>query len=207
MASIPEDPAAEAAEKEGSKAEALAAEKSSWEADFSLEDAPTPPSKPPSKDVLTTGMGRKNLMVPGVTAEDEDSEMAEADPAAVGHLGSSAKRKGRSTSQGVAKKRALPPKSPRASSVGLKAKSLPADKPASANKMPRAASPQGKAESKAAGKPAVKPPPKSITPLSAHAVAKPPPKSVTSKQGGQGMGGLGEGQSKSGRKGALGEHR
>ena len=177
VASIPEDPAAETAEEEGSKAEALAAEKSSWEADFSLEDAPTPPSK----DVLSTGMGRENLMVPGVTAEDEDSEMAEADPAAVGHLGSSAKRKGRSTSQGAATKRALPPKPPRASSVGPKAKSPPADKPASANKMPRAASPPGKAESKAAGKPAVKPPPKSITPLSAHAAAKPPPKPVTSK--------------------------
>ena len=65
VASIPEDPAAEAAEEEGSKAEALAAEKpvtSGWEADFSLEDAPTPPSK----DVLTTSMGRKNRMVAGV---------------------------------------------------------------------------------------------------------------------------------------------
>ena len=179
-ASIPEDPAAEAAEEEGSKAEALAAEKpvtSGWEADFSLEDAPTPPSK----DVLTTSMGRKNLMVAGVTPEDEDSEMAEADPVAMSDLGSSAKRKGRSTSQGAAKKRALPLKSPRASSVGPKAKSPPAEKPASANKMPRAASPQGKAESKAAGKPAVKPPPKAITPLGAHAAAKPPPKAVTSK--------------------------
>ena len=77
---------------------------SSMEADFSLEDAPTPPSK----DVLTTSMGRKNLMVAGVTPEDEDSEMAEADPAAMSHLGSSTKRKGRSTSQGAAKKRALP---------------------------------------------------------------------------------------------------
>ena len=64
VASIPEDPAAEAAEEEGSKAEALAAEKpvtSGWEADFSLEDAPTPPSK----DVLIASMGRKNLMVAG----------------------------------------------------------------------------------------------------------------------------------------------
>ena len=105
----------------------------------------------------------------------------QADPAAASHLGSSSKRKGRSTSQGAAKKRALPPKSPRTSSVGANAKSPPANKPASANKMPRSASPQGKAESKVAGKPAVKPPPKSITPLSAHAAAKPPPKAVTSK--------------------------
>ena len=107
VASIPEDPAAEAAEEEGSKAQALAAEKpitSNWEADFSLEDAPTPRSK----DVLTTGTGRKNLMVAGVTPEDEDSEMAEADPAATSHLGSSAKRKGRSTSQGAAKREPCP---------------------------------------------------------------------------------------------------
>ena len=176
VASIPEAPAAEAAEEEGSKAEALAAEKpvtSNWEADFSLEDAPTPPSK----DVLTTSMGRKNLMVAGVTPEDEDSEMAEADPAATSHLGSSAKRKGRSTSQGAAKKRALPLKSPRASSAGPKAKSPPAEKSSSANKMPRAAYPQAKA----VGKPAVKPPPKAITLLGAHAAAKPPPKAVTSK--------------------------
>ena len=121
-------------------------------------------------------------MKPGVTADDEDSEMADADAAAASHLGSSSKRKGRSISQGAAKKRALPPKSPRTSSVGAKAKSPPATRPASANKMPRSASPQGKAESKVAGKPAVKPPPKSITPLSgAPAVAKPPPKAVTSK--------------------------
>ena len=137
----------------------------------------------PSKDVLTTKLGRKNLMTPGVTADDEDSEMAEADPAAASHLGASSKRKGRSTSQGAAKKRGFAPKSPRTSSVGAKAKSPPppANRPASANKMPRSTSPQGKAESKVAGKPAVKPPPKSITPLSAHAAAKPPPKAVTSK--------------------------
>ena len=61
---IPEEPADEAAaEAEANKEEALAAEKavtSNWEADFSLEDAPTPPSK----DVLTTGMGRKNPLTP-----------------------------------------------------------------------------------------------------------------------------------------------
>ena len=108
--------------------------------------------------------------------------MADADPAAAAsHLGSGAKRKGRSSSQGAAKKRALPLKSPRASSVGPKVKSAPAEKPASANKMPRAASPQGKAESKAAGKPAAKPPPKGITPLSGRVAAKPPPKAVASK--------------------------
>ena len=110
VTSIPEDPAAEAAEEEGSEAEAEAIEKAitaAWEADFSLEDAPTPPSK----DVLTTGMGRKKLMVAAVTPEDEDSEMPEADVAAASHLGPSAKRKGRSTSQGAAKKRALPLKS------------------------------------------------------------------------------------------------
>ena len=181
VTSIPEDLTAEAAEEAGDKAEAQAAEKAitaAWEADFSLEDAPTPVSK----DVLTTGMGRKNLMVAGVTPEDDDSEMAEADPeAAASHLGSSAKRKGRSTSQGAAQKRALPLKSPRAAFAGPKAKSPPAEKPASANKMPRAASPQGKAASKAVGKPAVKPPPKAITPLGAPAAPKPPPKAVTSK--------------------------
>ena len=176
--SIAEDAAGEAAaEAQGDEAEeAAAAAKPNWEPDFSFEDAPVPPSK----DVLTTKLGRKNLMTSGVTAEDEDSEMADADTAAASHLGSSSKRKGRSSSQGAAKKRALPPKSPRTSSVGAKAKSPPANRPASANKMPRSSSPQGKAESKVAGKPAVKPPPKSITPLSgAPAVAKPPPKAVT----------------------------
>ena len=178
VASIAEDPAAEAAaEAQGDEAEeAAAAAKANWEPDFSFEDAPVPPSK----DVLTTKLGRKNLMTSGVTADDEDSEMADADTAAASHLGSSSKRKGRSSSQGAAKKRALPPKSPRTSSVGAKAKSPPTIRPASANKMPRSASPQGKAESKVAGKPAVKPPPKGLTPLSgAHAVAKPPPKAVT----------------------------
>ena len=55
VTSIPEDTAAEAAEEEGNKAEAEAAEKAitaAWEAEFSLEDAPTPPSK----DILTTGI-------------------------------------------------------------------------------------------------------------------------------------------------------
>ena len=176
VTSIPEDPAAEAAEEEGSKAESESAEKAitaAWEADFSLEDAPTPPSK----DVLTTGMGRKNLMVAAVTPEDEDSEMPEADAAAASHLGSGAKRKGRSTSQGAAKKRALPLKSPRAASAGPKAKSAPADKSSSGNKMPRAVSHQGKA----VGKPAAKPPPKAITLLGKAAVAKPPQKAVTAK--------------------------
>ena len=104
VTSIPEDLAAEAAEEEGSKEEAEAAEKAitaAWEADFSLEDAPTPPSK----DVLTTSMGRKNLMVAAVTPEDDDSEMPDVEEVAASHLGSSAKRKGRSTSQGAAKKR------------------------------------------------------------------------------------------------------
>ena len=59
---------------------------------------------------------------------------------------------------------------------------------------------RAKLRAKLAGKPAVKPPPKSITPLSAHAAAKPPPKAVTSKAAtekeDQSMGGLGEGQSK-----------
>ena len=60
VASIPEDPAAEAAEEAGEQGRSRGSRESrsppAWEADFSLEDAPTPPSK----DVLTTGMGRKN---------------------------------------------------------------------------------------------------------------------------------------------------
>ena len=79
VTAIPEQPAEEAAaEAEATEAEALAAEKPNWEPDFSFEDAPVPPSK----DVLTTKLGRKNLMTTGVTADDEDSEMADADPAA-----------------------------------------------------------------------------------------------------------------------------
>ena len=105
----------------------------------------------------------------------------------------SGKRKGRPASHG-AKKRALPPKSPRTSSVGAsesaKAKAAspppsrppppPPPPPASANKMPRSASPQTKADSVIAAKPPVKPPPKGITPITPVAVAKPPPKAVTS---------------------------
>ena len=144
--SIAEDAAGEAAaEVQGDEAEeAAAAAKPNWEPDFSFEDAPVAPSK----DVLTTKLGCKNLMTSGVTAEDEDSEMADADAPAASHLGSSSKRKGRSSSQGAAKKRALPPKSPRTSSVGAKAKSPPATRPASANKMPRSSSPQGKTRAK-----------------------------------------------------------
>ena len=116
-----------------------------------------------------------------VTSDDAeaDQEMVNVDPAAGSHLASGGKRKGRPASHG-AKKRALPPKSPRTSSVGAKAKSPPPSRPASANKMPRSTSPQTKAESKVAAKPPVKPPPKGVTPLTAAAVAKPPPKSVTS---------------------------
>ena len=174
---IPEDPAAEAAEEEGDKAEAEAAEKaitSAWqEADFSLEDAPTPPSK----DVLTTSMGRKNLMVAAVTPEDDDSEMPDVEEAVASHLGSSAKRKGRSTSQGAAKKRALPLKSPRAASAGPKSKSPHVQKPV--NKIPRASSPLS---AKAVGKPLAKAPPKSVTsivPLAKAAAAKSPPATIT----------------------------
>ena len=85
--------------------------------------------------------------------------MVNVDPAAGSHLASGGKRKGRPASHGT-KKRALPPKSPRTSSVGAKAKSPPPSRPASANKMPRSTSPQTKAESKVAAKPPVKPPPK-----------------------------------------------
>ena len=69
VTTIPEEPADEAAaEAEATEAEALAAEKPNWEPDFSFEDAPVPPSK----DVLTTKLGRKNLMTTGVTADDKD---------------------------------------------------------------------------------------------------------------------------------------
>ena len=154
--------------------EADAAEAENWEPDFSFEDGP----EQTSKDTVTAKMGRKDLMTMDVTSDDADQEMADVDPATGSRLASGAKRKGRSVSHG-AKKRALPPKSPRTSSVGAKAKSPPATRPASANKMPRSSSPQPKAESKVAGKPPVKPPPKGITALSTPAVAKPPPKSVT----------------------------
>ena len=92
------------------------------------------------------------------------------------HLGSSSKRKGRSTSQGGAKKRATPLKSPRSSSAGPKIKAAPVVKPV--NKIPRAKSPQ---PAKAAGKPAAKPPPKAITPLDKAAAPKPPPTAATAK--------------------------
>ena len=93
---------------------------------------------------------------------------------AASHLGSSSKRKGRSTSQGGAKKRALPLRSPRSSSAGPKLKAAPVAK--SAKRIPGAASPHAKA----VGKPAAKPPSKAI-PLLGQAAAKPPPASVTAK--------------------------
>ena len=155
IATIPEDPAAEAAEAAGTKAEEEAADKpavtsdATWqEADFSFEDAPAPPSK----ESLTSGMGRKNLIAVSDNPEGADSEMQDMEAPPMSHLGSSSKRKGRSSSQGAAKKRALPLKSPRSSSAGPQAKAAPAEK--SANKIPRAASPQAKA----VGKPAAKHP-------------------------------------------------
>ena len=94
------------------------------EADFSFEDAPAPPSK----ESITTGVGRKNLTAVVENPEDADSEMQEADAPPVAHPGSSSKRKGRSTSQGGAQKRALPLKSPRSSSDGPKLKAAPVGK-------------------------------------------------------------------------------
>ena len=129
FATIPEDITAEkdAEQEAGEKAEEEAAEKPitteddvNWQqADFSFEDAPPPPSK----ESLTSVLGRKNLTA---VAEDSDSEMPDVQPAP--HLGSSSKRKGRSTSQGGAKKRALPLKSPRSSSAGPKLKASPVPK-------------------------------------------------------------------------------
>ena len=175
---IPEDKAAEATEDEGTKAEGEAAEKpvvtseSNWEPDFSFEDAPPAPSK----ESLTSGMGRKNLISTVDNPEDADSEMQDVEPSPAAHLGS--KRKERSTSQGSAKKRAISLRSPRAASAGPKSKSPSAQKPV--NKIPRASSPLS---AKAVGKPAAKPPPKAITPIipldKAAAVAKPPPKAIT----------------------------
>ena len=136
---IPEDAAAETAEDEGTKAEGEAADKpvvtseSTWqEADFSFEDAPPAPSK----ESLTSGMGRKNLISTVDNPEDADSEMQDVEPPPVAHLGS--KRKERSTSQGSAKKRAISLKSPRAASAGPKSKSPSVQKPV--NKIPRASS-------------------------------------------------------------------
>ena len=122
------------------------------EADFSFEDAPAP-----SKESLTSGMGRKNLIAMADNPDDADSEMQDMD----------APQQQRSEH---------PLKSPRSSSAGPKAKAAPAEK--SANKIPRAASPQGKA----VGKPAAKPPPKAITPLDKAAAPKGPPPAVTAKQ-------------------------
>ena len=148
VTSIAEEPAEEAE-----------AGKTPSEPDFSFEDGPEQ-----SKDTVTTAMGRKDLLTMDVTSDaEEDKEMVD-----ITHL-SSGKRKGRPASHG-AKKRALPPKSPRTSSVGAsesakaKASSPPPPRAASANKMPRSASPQTKADSTSAAKPPVKPPPKGITP-------------------------------------------
>ena len=178
FATIPEEPAAEAAEAAGTRAEGEAADKpvvtseATWqEADFSFEDAPAPPSK----ESLTSGMGRKNLTAVVDNPEDADSEMQDADVPAAVHPGSSSKRKGRSTSQGGAKKSATPLKSPRSSSAGLKVKAAPVTKPV--NKIPKPPSPPAKA----AGKPAAKPPPKTITPLDKAAAPKAPPTAVTTK--------------------------
>ena len=172
---IPEDAAAETAEDEGTKAEGEAADKpvvtsdSNWEPDFSFEDAPPAPSK----ESLTSGMGRKNLISTVDNPEDADSEMQDVEPP-VAHLGVS-KRKERSTSQGSAKKRAISLRSPRA--AGPKSKSPSVQKPV--NKIPRASSPLS---AKAVGKFMAKPPPKAITPivpLDKAAAAKPPPKAIT----------------------------
>ena len=169
VTSIPEEPAEE-----------VEAEKSPSEPDFSFEDGPEQ-----SKEIVTTGMGRKDLLkmdVADVTSDAEgDKEMVD-----INHP-PSGKRKGRPASHG-AKKRALPPKSPRTASDGAgesasakaKAASPPPSRATSANKMPRSASPQAKADSVIASKPPVKPPPKGITPITPVAVAKPPPKAITS---------------------------
>ena len=161
----------------GEPAEEAEAEKSPSEPDFSFEDGPEQ-----AKDVVTSALGRKDLLTMDVTSDTEgDKEMVDINQPPSG------KRKGRPASHG-AKKRALPPKSPRAPSVGAgesasakaKAASPQPSRPASANKMPRSASPQAKADSVIASKPPVKPPPKGITPITPVAAAKPPPKAVTS---------------------------
>ena len=104
------------AEEPAKEADAAEAEKANWEPDFSFEDGP----EQTSKDTVTSKMGRKDLMTMDITSDDADQEMADVDPGTGSHLASGAKRKGRSVSHG-AKKRALPPKSPRTSSVGRKA--------------------------------------------------------------------------------------
>ena len=169
VTTIPEEPAEE-----------IDVEKSPSEPDFSFEDGPEP-----AKDVVTTGMGRKDLLKMDDAAVTSDAE-GDKEMVDISHP-SSGKRKGRPASHG-AKKRALPPKSPRTASVGAgeggsaktKAASPPPSRASSANKMPRSASPQAKADSVVASKPPVKPPPKGITPITPVAVAKPPPKAITS---------------------------
>ena len=169
VTSIPEEPAEE-----------IEVEKSPSEPDFSFEDGPEP-----SKDVLTSGMGRKDLLKMDDTAVTSDAE-GDKEMVDINHP-PSGKRKGRPASHG-AKKRALPPKSPRTASVGAgesasaktKAASPPPSRATTSNKMPRSASPQAKADSVIASKPPVKPPPKGITPITPVAVAKPPPKAITS---------------------------
>ena len=150
VTSIPEEPAEEAD-----------AEKTPSEPDFSFEDGPEQ-----SKDTVTTAMGRKDLLTMDVSSDAEgDKEMVD-----INHP-PSGKRKGRPASHG-AKERALPPKSPRTSSVG-----------ASESAKVKAPSPHAKADSSTiAAKPLVKPPPKGITPITPVAVAKPPPKAVTSAE-------------------------
>ena len=115
------------------------AEKTPSEPDFSFEDGPEQ-----SKDTVTTALGRKDLLTMDVTSDDAEADQEMVN---VENHPTSGKRKGRPASHG-AKKRALPPKSPRTSSVGAKAKSPPPSRPASANKMPRSASPQTKAEAR-----------------------------------------------------------
>ena len=169
VTTIPEEPAEE-----------IEVEKSPSEPDFSFEDGPEP-----AKDVVTTGMGRKDLLKMDDAAVTSDAE-GDKEMVDISHL-QSGKRKGRPASHG-AKKRALPPKSPRTASVGAgesasaktKAASPPSSRGTSANKMPRSASPQAKADSAVASKPPVKAPPKGITPITPVAMAKPPPKALTS---------------------------
>ena len=135
---IKEDITAEkSAEQEaGDKAEEEAAAKKvtsdddiNWqEADFDLEDAPPPPSK----ESFTPALGRKNLTA--AVPDDSDSEIHDVQHKDL-QPSAGSKRKGRPTSQGGAKKRALPLKSPRSSSAGPKLKAAPVAK--SSNKMPR----------------------------------------------------------------------
>ena len=145
FATIPEESAAEAAEAAGTKAEEEAADKPLTSQDVNWQEA------------------------------DFSFEDAPAPPSKESLTSGLSKRKGLSTSQGGAKKRALSLRPPRSSSAGPKLKAAPVAK--SAKKIPRAASPHAKA----VGKPAAKPPPNAITPLGKAAAAKPPPAAVTSK--------------------------